>query len=244
MSKMSTNAKEHLKPRIDGAIKGFKSLDQKHKLIYIAIAVLAFFALMLMLKFMLGRQPKSFDKYLADAPAVLDLDTDTGIITKVYEPLKDQMGEAAYDKYVLGIPGNDPTPKSAEDKKADIKMEQLNNYQKSADLAKEFIKDVQTEQNAVKSLGGVATIEQAQAFYNNNPANPQLADRVRREMQEVKDVEQRFSGAAPALTAQQPVASASTTAGQSIQATSPQNVYGAALNDPQRAKEIAMQLYQ
>lgn len=249
MSKTNVSYKQDFKQRINKAITSFKSLDRQQQMIFVGIAAVVLIALIFMLKFMFARQPKSLDKYLADAPGVLEMNTDAGVISKAYLPLREQLGDAAYDKYVLGIPSNDPTPKSQEDIAADKKMEQLNNYQKSADVAKQFIQDVQTEQKTVAALGGVATIEQAQAMYNNNPKDPQLAARVRREMQEVKEVEQRFNGGMPTPAAQamanpstmpQPV----TQAGQEPQPTTAANVYNSAVNDPQRAKEIAMQLYQ
>lgn len=157
------------------------------------IAGLIAFAAVIVMLIKIFKQPKPIDNYMADAPEVLMMDGYAGEVSDVHLSLRDQMGDEAYDRYVLGWQEDGVLHYESEgQEKATLEQYQSGQVPQDADwhaspteVAKFYIDEVNENNEFVRSQGGIVEVSELKDRYQGRSNDPYLTKRIQQEIAEV-----------------------------------------------------------
>lgn len=130
--------------------------------IMIILGLLAVFLVAALLIKLFAPQPKTYDDYFENIEAVMQVERDAALASKVYQPLEEQVGTRFYENEVLGI---DPMVAQVGEAAVAVQREQIAN--------------VELNNQQVAAMGGISTPAELEKYYDGNPRDPVAAAKIK-----------------------------------------------------------------
>lgn len=165
---------------------------------YIFIAfIIALIGLLIVLMISLSHRPKPIEEYIAITPEALKMDSYASDVSKTYQPLRDQLGDADYDKYVLKLDGEAPSTIPKKNTTITINQDgkrvivEQKKTKSTAEIAQMYIDEVNENTDYVRQNGGIADLEQLRSMYDGQPKDPEIAKRINDNIDDVIGAERQ-----------------------------------------------------
>lgn len=171
----------------DKVLAKAQSLSPK-QYIYITASIAAI-ALIIVFIISLSHKPKPLEEYIATTPEALKMDSYASDVSKAYRPLREQLGDEAYDKYVLKLDGEVQSTIAKTKNTSNNSDQSIPNEHKktksSSEIAKMYIDEINENTEYVRQNGGIADLHQLRSLYDGNPKDPEVAKNINDSIDEV-----------------------------------------------------------